>query len=219
MIVLARAKDYWRERHRSRPGDEWAEMYWSSMDRPYRDRLVEIASQVAPITSVLELGCNALPNLRRMHMAFPDAELYGVDINDQALAYGFAQAKKEGWDLKLALETDTLEHYIERKQVACFDVVFSCYALAYIEPDTIRNVVWGAMRLARKLVIFAEPTVMGTWRRVRDADTDEWAYDYLRLASKCRERTAQMEEEVVSPSFDGLNGITVITFEGEGGER
>lgn len=218
-MILAHAKDYWRNRHMSRQGDEWAEMYWASAERPYRDRIVELVRHEAPIASVLELGCNALPNLRRMHSAFPEAELYGVDVNDAALAYGFAQARKEGWDLKLALETDTLERYIDRHSAESFDVVFSCYALAYVEPSVIKSVVRGALRLARKLVIFAEPSVAGAACRVRDADTDEWAYDYLRMASQLRSRPASISEEVVPSGFDALNKITCVVFEGEGGDR
>jgi hypothetical protein len=65
----------------SRRGDEWLKRYVDTWDQPHRHLLVERVARFEPLSSVLELGCHAGPNLRLLADRFPDARITGTDVN------------------------------------------------------------------------------------------------------------------------------------------
>lgn len=139
-----------------RGGPAAARHYWDSAWMPHRDQVIRALEEVAPFESVLEVGCNAGPNLRRIALRWPRARLTGVDPNLAALLMATRQAELEGWlDRAWLLEgtTATVEALVPVQ-----DVVLTCYCLAYTVPDDLPATLLRLRGLARCALILIEPT-------------------------------------------------------------
>ena len=208
------ALEFWGARHQTAPAD-WAESYWNSSARPYRTALIGAMRALGggrSLSSALELGCNAGPNLRRVHEAWPNARLFGCDVNGHALAALRGYAQDEGWASCLTLMEGAIETQLASVTAGLsVDVVFSCYALAYVSPHEIARVIEQAVRLARWGVVFLEPLgdlVAPDWRY--PPPTPEWAHGYASLlAPYVGPGRSLTITRLVTPA-DGLNGLVSL---------
>ena len=160
-----------------------AEGYWNNRDHPSKHFLAERIAVFAPVHSILEVGCASGPSLYLLAKRFPQANIVGIDINQEAVEYGNAQFAQEGIsnvDLK-AGKADTLEAFPDR----AFDIVFTNALLIYIGPDKIKNVIQGMIRITHKVLVLMElhflepntkdPLGLGIYRY------GNWVRDYVAL--------------------------------------
>ncbi len=162
-IIGTRAREReWARRH-LRPGsdwnstahagedNEWVLSYWDSRDHRHRPFLLEKVADFAPLSSVLEIGCNCGPNLYLIAKRFPDIEIQGIDINPMAVQRGNERFAQEGIsNVKLSVgKADELRQFQDKG----FDIVFTDAVLIYIGRDKIQRVIKEMVRVARKGLI------------------------------------------------------------------
>lgn len=157
LIPTEMLKDAWKTQDRMYADQWWLKKYWTSTEGAHRDAIIRALEGVADVTSVLEIGCNTGPNLRRIHARWPSVDLMGMDIHPGAIRYGRARAHEEGWhwagycgDLR---ELDLLGNDVA-------DVVLTCYSLAYLDPRDIDQALAAALACARRALIICEPMVL-----------------------------------------------------------
>ena len=76
----------------SKASEWWAQrklMGYYMTDQPWTPALVDTIVALEP-RRVVEFGCNVGRNLRALRAAAPDMELVGIDVNEQAVAWGRA---------------------------------------------------------------------------------------------------------------------------------
>src|SRR3954467_5961965 len=78
-------------------GDDWVRGYWDDYRSPRRDMIVSaLRAEFGEPTGVLDVGCNAAPNLRRIHEEFPGCTLAGFDVNEEAIAFARSRFDEMG---------------------------------------------------------------------------------------------------------------------------
>jgi SAM-dependent methyltransferase len=166
-MTTATATQYWETRHETaEPG--WAERYWRDVDAPHRDALVDAVAELYPFRSLLEVGCNAGPNLRRFAARWPDVTYHGLDPNAQALAMAYTHG------VPAYLKVGAVP--IALSMLPVVDVVVTCYTLAYVAPEDLPRTLAGLWAKASRGMVLAEPMVVGD--SVIVGDGPEWAHDY-----------------------------------------
>jgi SAM-dependent methyltransferase len=160
----------------------WGEEYSGSHHYSHRRLLRGKIANHAPLVSVLEIGCNIGSNLAFLAEAFPQARLYGVDINAGAIKEGIKLLKKMGAgniDLFVG-KADQLKMFGEKS----VDVSFTDATLLYIGPDKIHKVIAEMLRVTRKVLVFNE------WHWIDNSSSHEsfwydahWVHDYRLLLS------------------------------------
>lgn len=125
-----------------------------SISHPHRKLLLDKISSYSPFENILEIGCNAGPNLCLLSKKVPNARIYGIDINSKAIEEGKKHLKEEGMNnvFLSVRRADRLESFGDKS----IDVVFTDAVLMYIGPDKIYNVIGEMIRVARKAIIFNE---------------------------------------------------------------
>ena len=172
----------WSRQHETEAGDAWVRGAWNATAGIQRDAILALLARLDPTPqSLLEVGCAAGANLRRIHAEYPDMRLTGVDGNGVALAYGTEAARAEGWGWC------GIQQALPVLPVYPHDVVLSCYTLTYLDPGDIFGVLAVLWASARQALIIAEPGVepgedeQGLPGNQPDHDVayQEWHYDYL----------------------------------------
>lgn len=173
----AEATAHWATRHESRP--DWARHYWESTGLPHRQIVLDVLADLPPWDSLLELGCNAGPNLRLIGQAWPLAELVGLDVNPAALEEARTQ-RRQGALSRVALLQGTIPDDLMGWPTGSVDVVLSVYALAYVAPADLTRTLFEAQRIARQALVLAEPmpTPEAPAGLIPDAGRLEWRHDY-----------------------------------------
>lgn len=123
---------------------------WHSFNHPYRQQIVEVIEQHLPYRgSVMEVGCGPGINLFRLHLARPDAILYGVDINEPLA----------GWAKRLLRDAAMIYagNVLDFPPSNLIHVLFSVYTAAYFLPSQLSDYLTWA-RGVTEAVIFVEPT-------------------------------------------------------------
>ena len=148
LLIGTRARE---KRWASRP---IAEGYWENRDHPSKHFLAERIAALAPVNSILEVGCASGPNLYLLAKRFPQAQVVGIDINQEAVEYGNTKFVQEGIsNVKLtAGRADTLEVFPD----GAFDIVFTNALLVYIGPDKIKEVIKGMLRISQRALVLME---------------------------------------------------------------
>ena len=173
----------WGNTQRAGSKDEWVMSYWDSRDHAHRPFLLGRLSAFHPFSSVLEIGCNCGPNLYLVAKRFPEAQVWGVDINPAAVETGTRLLASEGIsNVKLSVgRADDLGQF-EDNQV---DVVFTDAVLIYVGPDKIEQVAREMVRVARRGIILVEQHCFGSnWRDRKGLGVhngDVWVRDYSAL--------------------------------------
>ncbi|MBI4604734.1 MAG: methyltransferase domain-containing protein [Planctomycetes bacterium] len=165
-----RFKDLWDRRMPSE--------YICSAAHPHRGMVVEAMARHCPFRSLLEVGCNAGPNLYRLAREFPDAELHGFDLNEAAVERGRAWLEAEGIG-NVALSVEDVG-WLSSLQAGAYDVVLADAVLMYLGPDRIRDVVADMARVARRSVIILDWNVEGC-SPVGEYYDGKWKRDYVAL--------------------------------------
>lgn len=131
-----------------------AEGYWDNRDHPSKHFFAERIAAFSPIHSILEVGCASGPNLYLLAKRFPQAQIVGIDINQEAVQYGNGQFAREGIsNVKLFVgKADKLGEFQDR----AFDIVFTNALLIYIGPDKIKEVIEGILRITHHALILIE---------------------------------------------------------------
>jgi ubiquinone/menaquinone biosynthesis C-methylase UbiE len=201
-IVPPRVTDNAVARWANQRGDDWVNSYRDSWDLPYRRILVEHVAPFEP-SSVLELGCNAGPNLRLLAEQFPDARVSGIDVNPPAIR----EARRSLAALpNVTVTEEDLRSELARLDDATVDCVVSCFALAYIDPDEIESVLGHACRVTRKGLILMEPHP----EPGQQAEPSGWQHDYSALLN--REHLVVRTEMLESRDRSGeMNAVTIAS--------
>ncbi|MGH2866933.1 MAG: class I SAM-dependent methyltransferase [Solirubrobacteraceae bacterium] len=172
------SEDVWRRRS----GGDWVAGYWNDERSPRRDQIVgAIRSRFGAPGSVLDVGCNAAPNLRRIAGEFPNCRLSGFDINSEAISSArrfFAQL-----GIPVDLRVGSLYDVLPEMATDSADIITSSYVLAYVPPANLGSVLTDLLRIARCGIVLAEPHAFGGDRPagVLTVPWYDWRHDYARL--------------------------------------
>ncbi len=135
---VPQGSDYWRNRKVSDKEHDWKDKeknwilgYVKSVNHPHRKLIINALKEMS-FDSLLEVGCSAGPNLSLIKKNFPDAELHGVDINEDSIEV--AKKKVKGVTFSVGLVSKLP---CEKKK---FDVVLADAVLMYTGPDEIKKV-------------------------------------------------------------------------------
>lgn len=141
--------DLWAQREH-----DWLEEDWNSSDHPHRSFLVERIAAFSPVSSVLEIGCGAGPNLYLLAKRFPDAEIRGIDISPMAVKMGNKKfSKQRALNIKLSVKrAEELDEFQDKS----FDIVFTDATLIYVSHGNINKVINKMIRIARKGLVLVE---------------------------------------------------------------
>jgi len=175
--------DFWEAKAADGPSG-WA-AYWATVQAPHRTALVDALRTVAPFDSLLEVGCGPGVNLWRIHQAFPDADIVGMDIANAAIDYGseiFARADLDGTlqgSGRVTLCAAALPDDLAQLPVDDVDVVLSCYALAYLPPEALDVALGAIVTIARQGIVLAEPMVEPGFAEGLTSRLPEWRHDFL----------------------------------------
>lgn len=145
-------------------GDNWVEDYIKSTNHSHR-RMIMDALKKIKFGSLLELGCNAGPNLINVSEKYPEVRLAGIDINEDAIKRAsLALPKANFWVSNI----ETIP-FADKT----FDVVLADAVLMYSDPTSIGKVLLEINRVTRKYIILCE------WDAEEDCVVDgHWARDY-----------------------------------------
>lgn len=191
----------WAIQHTAYPENQWVKRYWDSADRKHRDLILKAMETFGEFSSVLELGCNTGPNLKRIHERWPRVDLAGVDVNADALTYGREAAHQEGWDWESCHGS-----FMDALNGPRYDIVLTCYSLCYLDQEDIDPVLAASLACAKKGVVIAEPMVINEEEGLCNAPIPEYHYNYFKRLPKGRTKGLFK----VSPPEHHLNYI--LTF-------
>ena len=197
-IALAQG---WSKQHEVYPENQWVKRYWDSSDRNHRTLILTALESLGEFSSVLELGCNTGPNLKRIHERWPRVDLAGVDVNSDALTYGREAAHNEGWDFTTCHGT-----FLDALTGPRYDVVLTCYSLCYLDQEDIDPILAASLACAKVGVVIAEPMVLNEDEGICNAPIPEYHYNYFKRLPKGRTKGLFK----VSPPEHHLNYI--LTF-------
>lgn len=164
---------------RKRSGEAWVETYWNDDRSPRRDCIIAaLRASFGMPASVLDVGCNAGPNLRRIAAEFPGCRLVGFDINQEAIDGAAKRFADRG--LEAELSVGSYYDVLPAIPTASIDVVLSSYALAYVPTAHLQQVLADIVRIARTGLVLAEPMAFGGARQagVLTVPWYDWRHDY-----------------------------------------
>lgn len=150
-------------------------------------------------------------NLRLIRDAFPWVALSGSDLNVGAIEY----ARPRLPDVEF-VATDALADSASWRPNQ-FDVLISCYTLAYLPPNDLLTFERRAVRAARQAILLAEPTAHLPGR-VDGLHFEEWRHPHetiLREAAAGAGRAATVRTRLLPQPVDRCNALTILTFTGE----
>lgn len=138
----ARHIRFWK----TRPID-WVKDYLSTWNHPHRQLIIdEIRRQ--PFVSVCELGCASGPNLLAIKKHYPNVQVGGADVSEEAIATA-QKAFPDG----IFHPAPADKTFFPDK---CADVVLTDMAMIYVDPSRIRRTIREMKRIARKRIILCE---------------------------------------------------------------
>ena len=149
----------------SKASEWWAQrklMGYYMTDQPWTPALVDAIVALEP-RRVVEFGCNVGRNLRALRAAAPDMELVGIDVNEQAVAWG---RRKYGLDLR---------HGDERLlEPDAYDLAFTVSVIDHIpEPEA----ALAALAASAPLLLLVEPWT-GTEGPLKSHNPYTYGWDY-----------------------------------------
>ncbi len=206
------AVDWWAAQ-RGANVSVWIGDYQKSLHRAHRTAIVEIVRRY-DVASVLEVGCHCGPNLIRLAQDVPTlTDLFGIDASAQAVQAGQEWANESGLGDRVQMREGRFPAATASMADGCADVVLSCYSLAYLSPEDLDAALFEIGRLAKKVVILAEPVSPGEPTSLsRTANGyQEWAHAYgraLKWIGSLRGMT--LRTLTMNPPIDNLNAILVL---------
>jgi len=188
-------------------GRAWAEHYWGTWQRPYRQQLANVLGSLlpGPEARVLEIGCNTGPNLRLWRSRWPQLYLFGFDAHAEAVAYGQRNfeddARVDIWQ----------EDVLATAAWPSVDVVVSCYSLVYVPAEHLADVLARIAATARIGFVIAEPMEASALLPVEGLADYIWAHPYAHLLEDTIPGDWTVHCEAVEDPVDALNGIVAVT--------
>lgn len=179
MRMGAASKDVSERVWRSRGGEDWVAGYWADDHSPRRDHLIAALNATFGVpASVLDVGCNAAPNLRRIAAEFPGCRLSGFDINTEAIDGARRRFTEAG--IAADLSVGSFYDVLPATASDSVDIVISSFALAYVPPGNLPAVVADLVRIAVRGVVLAEPHAFDRHRAAGVLKTPwyDWRHDY-----------------------------------------
>lgn len=165
--------DYWRKRSMrdtdrdwKETGKNWVEDYVISVDHPHREVILE-AIGMLDFNSVIDMGCNAGPNLMVIRQEYPDVDLAGFDVSPQAIKK--AKEILPEADLKVG-------EYKKIPFKKTFDLGICDASLMYVPPQEVQQVMGEINRVVSKFLVIVE--------RVSKKEQNNgyiWSRDYPKL--------------------------------------
>ncbi len=185
-----------------------AERYWQSTDQPHRRTLLDQLRSFGSPRSLLELGSHSGPNLRLAAREFPEARVGGIEINGGVVVRARQLLREDGLgrvELTVGSVVDLLPGLADDSE----DLVFSCFALAYLPPAQLSEVLRHSLRVARLGLILVEPQFRGGQRVGLMRETAGWRHDYAAGLRRLGVDTQAMRMIDLAGAPSGLNGCLV----------
>jgi ubiquinone/menaquinone biosynthesis C-methylase UbiE len=145
-------KNWWANRKA-----DWDKSYLQTADHPHRRIIVDILKEF-PWLSLIEIGCNAGPNLVAILRSIPGRQIGGVDVNPEAIA--LAEKTFKGGMFKVGSADNIM---MSDKST---DVILSDMTLIYVGPRKIQAYIDEIKRVARNYVVLCEFHSEKWWNRV-----------------------------------------------------
>lgn len=168
--------DYWANRK-----IDWVKSYLELWNHPHRAMLAYRCS-LFKWESMLEVGCASGPNLFHFLKAFPNRDIGGVDLNEDAIKV--ARQVLELRRLQMPSRTVYAEVasgnniFIGDQST---DLVLTDMTLIYVDPLKIKSYLKEFKRLARVKVVFYEFYSPRLWDRLRMMWRGYYAHNYPKL--------------------------------------
>jgi SAM-dependent methyltransferase len=180
-LARARASQFWQRHWREKQQEGNFPNY--AAGTPLKRWFARQITNLAP-SSVLELGCNVGGNLRAIADLDPSVALYGIELNDRAIAWGEqnvlpASAKIFGGSMADTLSL-TSKHGIDG-----VDVVFTSAAAMHCDDKIFAAAKNAALSIGRKAIVHLEfnawtPADLHNGRAWRESFlSDRWIRDYV----------------------------------------
>ena len=204
----------WWAQPRGAQAASWVQGYQRSIAAPHRTQLASIVLGFQPETA-LEVGCHCGPNLVRLTRASETLQAIGIDASEDAIQAGRRWIDAEGVSSRVQLNVGRFPSATAGVANGAFDVVMTCYALAYVAPADMDAALYEIGRLATKAVVLAEP-MPGDGQRPDRCELSgycEYAHDYAGAAPWISSLSRLSDRSVVPvmPRVDRLNGILVAS--------
>jgi len=206
------ATDWWAK-SRGQTTANWIANYQKSLASRHRTVLVEVLTKLGAQT-VLEVGCHCGPNLIRLAEALPTASLHGIDANADAVQAGRTWVADRNLASRVQLHVGRFPDATAAIASGTYDVVLTCYALAYIAPADLDAALYECGRLATKAIVLAEPLSAGAQSEGEKrafSGYSEWAHPYQE-ASRWIGSLAGMTTTIVpvTPPVERLGAVCVL---------
>jgi ubiquinone/menaquinone biosynthesis C-methylase UbiE len=135
-------KAFWIDRR-----ENWIKSYAETKNHKHRDKIIKILKKWK-FDSLLEVGCNAAPNLKRIEEEFPDVKLAGIDISE-----GSIETAK-----KLIPKAELYTGVAEKLPFAdkSFDVILSDAVMFYLDYFEIEAAMKEIKRVGKKYLLMVE---------------------------------------------------------------
>ena len=159
----------------SETSDNWIKDYTLSINHPHRVLIKEAMYFIDNFASVLEVGCNSLPNLHILQGSNSAGKFAGIDINEEAIK----EAKINLSDIELKVGSVLNIPFPDKT----FDVILSDAVFMYIDPNQIEKAMSEIGRVAKKGLIFIEWIDDSKNGIIKDY---HWARDYVHWLHKLK---------------------------------
>lgn len=199
------ATSFWTAPRSATDTTEWVSHYWDSATAPHRDIVVQLVGAFRP-ESVLEVGCHCGPNLRRLADAYPEMRCDGLDVNVDVVVAGRELFRPYGDRIRLFY--CEFPHGTHSWVDGIYDLVFSCYSLAYIAPPFLANALEQMLRLAKEAVVIVEPS--GTGQYLARGDYAEWRHDYGRELARVVRGRPLWHYAITPAPANGLDSVFIV---------
>ena len=163
---------WWQQTH----DQSSAEKTWSTAAAPYRDHILYAVAALLP-KSVYEIGCASGPNLRRIREADASIRLGGSEPVES-----FAQWAET--HLGVTIDRRSLPAFVPSPT---WDMVLSCYTLAYLAPTEVTTALTRLRQETRpRALVIIEPEQPGRYglmaeQRPGGIFPPVWFHDYWAL--------------------------------------
>ncbi len=176
----------WKIRHLIR-GKKWARGYRDTLRHPHRAFLIEKILAYQAIQTIMEVGCNAGPNLILLHEKLPRASLTGIDINRVAVGEG-KQWLAELRITNIRIDVGYADDFagFQDKSIDC---IFTDATLMYIGPDKIQKVLSEFLRVATQHIVLLEYHADNPIQKTKLGFSYDghWVYNYRNLFANYQE--------------------------------
>ena len=173
--------EYWKNRpfhderkdwNREDKKINWIDQYWESRNHPHRQVVldaVEALNSIFPIKNVLEIGCNAGPNLGLIKEKYPHIDIAGVDVNEQVIAKAENFVPQGSFRIASADKLQFLDK--------AFSLVIADAVLMYVNRDEI----WATLTEMKRVATFILLVEWDSSNKFGKTEDGHWARDYKKL--------------------------------------